>query len=219
MIGDLVIMRARLAETLAQVEPHVPSADWRVIQENTAAIERQLRELREGVMRVRLVPVGEIFRRMPFVVRDLARETGRRIKVELTGQDTEIDKFLVERMMDPVLHLVRNAVSHGLEPAEERIAAGKPPEGTIRLQASAAGDIVTIEIADDGRGVDAARVISRARRMGLPVPAHIDDAALLRPDLLAGLLDARGIRPRQRPRIRHGGGAHDRRRSWAGRCG
>ena len=68
-------------------------------------------------MRVRLVPVGEIFRRMPFVVRDLARETGRRVHVELSGQDTEIDKFLVERMMDPVLHLVRNAVSHGLESA------------------------------------------------------------------------------------------------------
>ena len=78
-------------------------------------------------MRIRLVPVGEIFRRMPFVVRDLARDSGRSVNVVLAGQDTKIDKFLVERMMDPVLHLVRNAVSHGIETPAEREAAGKPP--------------------------------------------------------------------------------------------
>ena len=113
---------------------HVPPAEWRAVQENAQAIERQLRDLREGVMRVRLVPVGEIFRRMPFVVRDLARETGTTVRLELRGQETEIDKFLIERMMDPVLHLVRNAVSHGFEPPAERVAAGKPAEGTLTLQ-------------------------------------------------------------------------------------
>jgi two-component system chemotaxis sensor kinase CheA len=99
----------------------------------------------------------------------------------LSGQDTQIDKFLVERMMDPVLHLVRNAVSHGLETAAERITAGKPPEGTITLTARASGEIVTIEIADDGRGVIPERVIGRARQAGLAVPrsTDIDDAALL----------------------------------------
>ena len=179
MIGDLVILRVRLADSLHRVEPHVPSAEWRAIQDHTSGLERQLRELREGVMRVRLVPVGEIFRRMPFVVRDLARDTGRRVTVGLSGQETEIDKFLVERMMDPVLHLVRNAVSHGIESADERIAAGKPPEGTVSLSASAAGEIVTIEIADDGRGVDAARVLDAAARAGLPIPADPDASALL----------------------------------------
>ena len=179
MIGDLVILRARLADALLKVEHHVPSGAWRAVQDNALGIERQLRELREGVMRVRLVPVGEIFRRMPFVVRDLARECGRRIRVELSGQNTEIDKFVVERMMDPVLHLVRNAVSHGLEPVDERIAAGKSPEGTIELRASASGDLVKLEISDDGRGVDAQRVATRARESGLPVPAQLDDAAIL----------------------------------------
>jgi two-component system, chemotaxis family, sensor kinase CheA len=179
MISDLVISRARLSETLARIESRVPAPEWRAVQENAVTLERQLRELREGVMRVRLVPVGEIFRRMPFVVRDLARETGRRINVELSGQDTEIDKFLVERMMDPVLHLVRNAVSHGLETVEERVGAGKPPDGTIELRASASGDLVRIEIADDGRGIDAERVLARAKQSGIPVPAQIDDAALL----------------------------------------
>ena len=179
MIGDLVILRVRLADSIQRVERHVPAAEWRAIQEHTTGIERQLRELREGVMRVRLVPVGEIFRRMPFVVRDLARDTGRRVKVVLAGQDTEIDKFLVERMMDPVLHLVRNAVSHGIETVEERVAAGKPPEGTVSLSASAAGEIVTIEIADDGRGVDAQRILARAARAGVAMAAEPDDAALL----------------------------------------
>ena len=179
MIGDLVILRARLVDGLDAVEQHVPSAAWRDIQETTAGIERQLRELREGVMRVRLVPVGEIFRRMPFVVRDLARDTGRRVRVEVKGQDTQIDKFLVERMMDPVLHLVRNAVAHGIETVDERIAAGKTPEGTLTLSASAAGEIVTLEIGDDGHGVDVERVAARARQAGLPVPAVLDDAAIL----------------------------------------
>ena len=179
MIGDLVILRARLGDSIARVESHVPPTDWRAIQENTSALERQLRELRDGVMRVRLVPVGEIFRRVPFVVRDLARETGKRVTVDISGQATEIDKFLVERMLDPVLHVVRNAVSHGLESVEERIAAGKPPEGAITLSAAAAGEMVTIQIADDGRGIDTERVIARARVAGLPIPAQLDEAAIL----------------------------------------
>ena len=179
MIGDLVILRVRLTDSITRVEPFVPPADRRVIQEHLIAVERQLRDLREGVMRVRLVRVGEIFRRMPFVVRDLARDTGRKVRVVLTGQDTEIDKFLVERMMDPVLHLVRNAVSHGIESLDERIAAGKPPEGTISLSASASGDIVTLEIADDGCGVDTERILARAAQVGLPVPPNPDEAVLL----------------------------------------
>lgn len=180
MIGDLVISRARLAESLTRLEKRVPPVEWRSVQENSLAIERQLRDLREGVMRVRLVPVGEILGRMPFVVRDLARETGKKIDLQLSGQDTEIDKFLVERMMDPVLHLVRNAVSHGLESAEERVAAGKPEMGRLRLGAASVGDIVTLEVEDDGRGVDGEAVAARARAMGLLVPeGRLEGAALL----------------------------------------
>jgi len=178
-VGDLVISRARLGETLGRVERRLAPAEWRSIQENVLALDLQVRTLREGIMRVRLVPVGEIFRRMPFVVRDLAGETGKRVRLELKGQATEVDKFLIERMMDPVLHLVRNAVSHGIETADERIAAGKRPEGTIVLSAVSAGDVVRIEIADDGRGVDATAVVARARAGGLPVPAGSPDAATL----------------------------------------
>jgi two-component system chemotaxis sensor kinase CheA len=178
-VGDLVIGRARLSDTLSRVEPRIPAGEWRAIQEHSVVIDRQLRTLREGIMRVRLVPVGEIFRRMPFVVRDLARETGKRVRLELRGQNTEIDKFLIERMMDPILHLVRNAVSHGIETVDDRIRAGKRPEGTIVLSAATAGDIVCLDIADDGRGIDAAAVIERARKVGLTIPPGPVDAGML----------------------------------------
>ena len=180
MIGDLVISRARLEKALASVERRVPPVEWRAVQENSQTIERQLRDLREGVMRVRLVPVREIFRRMPFVVRDLARDSGKKVRLELRGQETEIDKFLIERMMDPVLHLVRNAVSHGIGTPEERAAAGKPPEGTLTLSAAGVGESVVLEIADDGRGIDAAAVIARARALGMEVAdAPLGAGALL----------------------------------------
>ena len=179
MIGDLVISRARLGGALEAAESTVPPVVWRSIEENTQTIERQLRDLREGVMRLRLVPVGEIFRRMPFVVRDLARDTGTKVRLELRGQETEIDKYLIERMMDPVLHLVRNAVSHGFETPAERVAAGKPEVATLTLAASSVGEAVVLEIADDGRGIDAAAVAARARALGFPVPDGPLDAARL----------------------------------------
>jgi two-component system, chemotaxis family, sensor kinase CheA len=180
MIGNLVILRSRMSDTVERSERHLPAAQFRALQDDAEAIERELRDLREGVMRVRLVPVGEIFRRMPFVVRDLARESGRSVNVVMTGHDTKIDKFLVERMMDPVLHIVRNAVSHGIESPEERQAAGKAPAATLKLGAASSGETVVIEISDDGRGVNAERVVARARQVGLPVPAGpIDNVTLL----------------------------------------
>jgi two-component system chemotaxis sensor kinase CheA len=180
LVGEMVVTRARLEDTLDRVERHVPFQEWRALQEHGAALERQLRDLREGVMRVRLVPVGEIFRRMPFVVRDLTRDTGKRVRLELVGQGTEIDKFLIERMVDPVLHLVRNAISHAIETPDRRIAAGKPAEGTIRLAASTAGESVILEVADDGAGIDTAAVAARARTRGMAVPdGPVDSHGLL----------------------------------------
>ena len=180
LVGELVVARAQLEDTLTRIEPLIPAAEWRDLQEGNEIIERRLRDLRDGVMRVRLVSVSEIFRRMPFVVRDLARDSGKRVRIELAGQTTEIDKFLIERMVDPILHLVRNAVSHGIETPEERIAAGKPPDGTIRLAAMTVGESVVLEVSDDGRGVDAEAVAQRARAAGLKVAdAELDARALL----------------------------------------
>jgi two-component system chemotaxis sensor kinase CheA len=180
VVGELVISRSRLDEGLKNFETTMPAQGWRKLQETNLSIERQIRELREGIMRVRLVPVGEIFERMQFVVRDLAREYDKKVRLEVNGQQTEIDKLLVERMMDPILHIVRNAISHGLEPAAERQALGKPPEGTIALRAFAVAETVVIEIEDDGAGIDRDRVIARARLAGLiESDAAVDDATLL----------------------------------------
>lgn len=179
LVGDLVVTRARLDDLLGRIEPFVPSQEFRALQEHDGQMERQLRDLREGIMRVRMVPVGEIFRRMPYVVRDLARDNGKRVKLEIAGQSTEIDKFLIERMMDPVLHLVRNAISHGIETPEARVAAGKPAEGTIRLSASTAGEFVVIEVADDGAGIDALAIAERAAGRGVPTGDGPPDSRVL----------------------------------------
>lgn len=180
IIGELVISRTRLEDQVADLKRTTPPAVWRSLHETSSTMARQLRDLRESVMRVRMVQIGEIFERMTFVVRDLARESGKKIIVQLSGGETEIDKFLVERMMDPFLHLVRNAVSHGLETVAEREAQGKRSEGVLSLSANTAGERIVIKIGDDGRGIDRRLVSERAKARGLyEGTAEIDDRALL----------------------------------------
>ena len=185
IIGELVISRTRLEDQVKDLKRTTAPAVWRSLQETSLGMERQLRDLRESVMRVRMVQIGEIFERMTFVVRDLARASEKKIIVQLSGGETEIDKFLVERMMDPFMHLVRNAVSHGLETVAEREAQGKRGEGLLSLSAMTAGERIVIKIADDGRGIDRHRVFARAQAAGLAEGnAEIDDNALL--DLISG---------------------------------
>jgi two-component system, chemotaxis family, sensor kinase CheA len=183
IIGELVISRTRLEDQVKELKRVTSPALWRSLQETNLSMERQLRDLRESVMRVRMVQIGEIFERMTFVVRDLARESDKKIIVQFSGGETEIDKFLVERMMDPFMHLVRNAVSHGLETVAEREAQGKRSEGLLSLSAMTAGGRIVIKIADDGRGIDRNRVLARAKASGLADGnTEIDDSTLL--DLL-----------------------------------
>jgi len=177
--AELVIHRFRLETQLAKVNGQSARADLSGVQEVSGGLARSLKELRNAIMRVRLVPVAEIFARMPFVVRDLATATRKKAKLRLEGQDTAIDKFVIERLKDPLLHLVRNAFSHGVESAEERVAAGKPEEAIIELSARTAGDSVIIQIKDDGRGISHERIVERARNLGLPIPATVDDQAIL----------------------------------------
>ncbi|HEX5873331.1 MAG TPA: chemotaxis protein CheA, partial [Pyrinomonadaceae bacterium] len=180
IIGDLVISRTRLEEQLTELKRTTPPALWRSLQETSQSMGRQLRDLRESVMRVRLVQIGETFERMTFVVRDLTRDSGKKILVQFSGGETEMDKFLVERIMDPLMHLVRNAVSHGIETVAEREAQGKRSEGLLSLSATTAGEKIVIKIADDGRGIDRNRVLARAKASGLTNGGgEIDDAALL----------------------------------------
>ena len=171
LIGDLVVTRARLADSFHAIESLVPLALSRGVQEHALLLERQLRDLRDGVMRVRMVPIGDVFERMTFVARDLAREQGKRVRMEVNGTRTEVDKFVVERLSDPLLHLVRNAITHGLESAEERATLGKPEEGTCTC-VRRPRRLVVLDVEDDGRGVDAASVADRARQAGLVVPTN-----------------------------------------------
>src|SRR5678816_3851332 len=117
-----------------------------------------------------MVRVAEIFARMPFVVRDLSRQTGKKVRLQLEGQDTAIDKYLIEKLKDPLLHLVRNAFSHGVESPEERAMASKPEEATLGLKAAASGDSVVLQVRDDGRGINPMAIAQRARKLGLEVP-------------------------------------------------
>lgn len=177
LTGEMVIHRSRLETQLARLNGKV---ELRGVQEVSAGLGKSLRELREAIMRVRLIPVAEIFARMPFVVRDLSRETQKKVRLKLSGQETEIDKYLIERLKDPLLHLVRNAFSHGVETPAERLAASKPEEATIELNASTAGDTVLIEVKDDGKGINPKAILQRARKLGLTVPDSLNNEALLK---------------------------------------
>lgn len=178
LVGELVLSRARLDEGLQHLKM-VPATQLRSLRETASAIERQLRDLREGVMRVRMVPIREVFVRMQFVIRDLVREAGKQVALVLSGEETQIDKFVVERIMDPLLHLVRNAVSHGAETPADRAAIGKPPQATVSLRARTAGEMVVIEVEDDGAGIDTHRLTSTARAQGIALPSSDLDASMI----------------------------------------
>jgi two-component system, chemotaxis family, sensor kinase CheA len=179
-VGELVITRSRLESGLGRVQGLLPPRDSRELEETCQAMERHLRELREGVMRVRLVPVRDAFARMRLVVRELSRTSGKDVRLILIGEETEIDKFVVERVADPLLHLVRNAVSHGVEMPGERVAVGKPAQAQLHLRAVAGGGAITIGVEDDGRGIDTERIFARARAAGIvAADALADPSAVL----------------------------------------
>lgn len=131
-----------------------------------------LREVQDAATELRLVPVNEVFRRLKRMVRELERDSGKEIVLDLAGEDTAIDKIVADRLYDPLLHVVRNSVDHGLETPQERAAAGKPSAGRISLRAAQIGSEVRIQVVDDGRGLDRARILTKARDRGLVGPAE-----------------------------------------------
>ncbi len=140
---------------------------------STQNLGRIASELQEGVMKIRMVQISQIFSRFPRVVRDLSRDLNRKVNLVIEGEDTELDKAVVEDLLDPIMHCVRNSVDHGIEPPEQRIAAGKPEEGTLLLKASNEGNMIIIDIVDDGAGIDVNAVREKAIKKGLIHPSKI----------------------------------------------
>ena len=140
---------------------------------STQNLGRITSELQEGVMKIRMVPISQIFSRFPRVVRDLQRDLNKKINLVIEGEDTELDKSVVEDLLDPIMHCVRNSADHGIESPEVRIAAGKPETGTLKLKAANEGNMINIDISDDGAGIDVEKVKAKAVSRGLIHPDKI----------------------------------------------
>jgi two-component system chemotaxis sensor kinase CheA len=165
-VGELVIAQSRLT----QIAGTSTDVQLRTVSEE---MERLCSELRTTMMVLRMVPVGTLFERFRRLVHDLQRDTGKTIELVTEGEATEMDKTVIERLADPLVHLVRNAADHGLETPAERVAAGKPAAGRITLSARQAGGEVIVTIADDGRGIDHDRVRAKAESVGLIAPGAV----------------------------------------------
>ncbi len=168
LVGELIIGKSMLNRTLTEFDQKHSRDPLRAKLADAMAFQaRILDELHKCVLKIRMVPVEQLFRRFPRVVRDVAKQCGKDVALELSGQNTDLDKSILDGLSEPLMHLVRNAVDHGIEPAGERLTAGKPARGTVYLNAYHQGTQVVIEVRDDGRGMDPARLRTQAVEKGI----------------------------------------------------
>jgi two-component system, chemotaxis family, sensor kinase CheA len=168
LVGELIIGKSMLQRTIAEFERRFAKDALRGKFSDALAFQsRILNELQKSVMKIRMVPVEQLFRRFPRIVRDVAKHLNKEIALEIAGQNTDLDKSILDALAEPLAHLIRNAADHGIETASERAAAGKPGSGTVRLDAYHEGDQVVIEVSDNGRGIDREKIIRRAIERGL----------------------------------------------------
>jgi two-component system, chemotaxis family, sensor kinase CheA len=168
LVGELIIGKSMLQQALNEFGKRYPKELLRGKFADAMAFQaRVLNDLQRSVMKIRMVPVDQLFRRFPRMVRDVARQCGREVDLEVSGVDTDLDKGILDAIAEPLTHLVRNAVSHGIEPSTQRQAQGKPPRGKIKLHAYHQGNQVVIEISDDGRGIDWQKIRSKALELGM----------------------------------------------------
>ncbi len=168
LVGELIIGKSMMQQIFNELARKYPKEGLRGRFSDTMAFQsRVLQDLQRSVMKIRMVPVEQLFRRFPRLVRDVARQCGRQVELKVHGQDTDLDKSLLDAIAEPLTHLVRNAISHGIETAEERVVRGKPAAGTIRLDAYHQGNQVIVEIRDDGAGIDLPKIRAKAIQKGL----------------------------------------------------
>lgn len=167
LMGELVISRSRIADTLRKYS-------IKEVDESLSNLNRISLDLQNVVMKIRMVPIAFVFNRFPRMVRDLAKQLNKEINFIVEGEDTELDRTFVEDIGEPLLHMLRNAIDHGIESKEERLAKGKPPVGTVVLSARHEGNNVVIEVRDDGRGIDRSAVVKKAIEKGLITEAQAE---------------------------------------------
>jgi two-component system chemotaxis sensor kinase CheA len=171
LVGELVITQAMLTQAASNVDPVI----FERLINGLAQLERNTRDLQETVMSIRMMPISVVFSRFPRVVRDLSQKLGKQVELKTIGETTEMDKSLVERITDPLTHLVRNSLDHGLETPEKRRAAGKPETGTITLSAYHQSGNIVIEVGDDGAGLNRARILAKAKERGMAASDAMTD--------------------------------------------
>ena len=172
LVGELVITQAMLAQNSQGLDPAV----YQQLLAGLADLDRNTRDLQESVMSIRMIPMSIVFSRFPRMLRDVANKLGKKVDLVTLGEATELDKGLVEKITDPLTHLVRNSVDHGIEAPEDRIAAGKPEHGTITLSASHQGGSIVIEVRDDGKGMSREKILRKARERGMDVSDAMPDS-------------------------------------------
>jgi two-component system chemotaxis sensor kinase CheA len=171
LVGELVITQAMLAQTASNSDPVL----YEALFNGLAQLQRNTRDLQESAMSIRMMPMSFVFSRFPRVVRDVAAKLGKDVELHTVGEGTELDKGLIERIVDPLTHLVRNSLDHGLEAPDERVAKGKASKGTITLRAYHQGGAIVIEVSDDGRGLRRDKILAKAKERGMAVSDAMSD--------------------------------------------
>jgi two-component system chemotaxis sensor kinase CheA len=194
IVGDLILSHSSVADLSLRLRSHGFSSLAVELGKTAKGLERKLNELQKRVMEIRMTPVGQLFEKMSRIIRKVSREQGKKIELRIFGADTELDKMIIEDMSDPLMHIIRNSIDHGIETPAERIRLGKDEKGTIRLSSCQKGNHVVIEVEDDGRGIDIQRVKSKALEVGhIREGEDISDKEILELLFLPGLSTAEQV--------------------------
>jgi two-component system chemotaxis sensor kinase CheA len=171
LVGELVIAQAMMQQSVATLRAQQDEN----LTHNLATLDRNTRDLQQAVMSIRMMPMEFVFSRFPRLVYDVSAKLGKKVQLRTQGHETELDKELIELLVDPLTHVVRNAIDHGIESPEERRRAGKPEQGTVGMRATHRGGSVIIEVTDDGRGLDRDRILAKARELGMAADESMTD--------------------------------------------
>jgi two-component system chemotaxis sensor kinase CheA len=171
LVGELVITQSMLTQTASTLDPVMHER----LLSGMGHLERNARDLQESVMSIRMMPMDYVFSRFPRLIRDLSAKLGKQVQLVTVGKETELDKSLIERIIDPITHLVRNSLDHGIEGPEQRAFAGKDPVGRLTLSAQHQGGSIVIEVKDDGGGLSREKILAKAIKQGMAISETISD--------------------------------------------